>query len=203
MLTDYEVFSERLRSAVGHCMDHVGETRASVARKSRLSPSQVGDFLAGRKKPGLRTLVRLAHGLGVQLFQLVAMAEAGEDALLLEDLEVPTIDDLSGNRARFVLERIERELCLTDERLPQHDRSWRGTAGWAKHGYLLGYLDALSDAEAFLAGDWMVKDLHVEQEGLDPRLTKAMLEEFGRLSAPVPEALARALELTPAGGEGE
>lgn len=45
-------------------LDRAGMTQAQLSRATGLSPSQISDFVRGRKAPALATLVKLADGLG-------------------------------------------------------------------------------------------------------------------------------------------
>lgn len=150
---DRDLLMEGVRAALQREMDRLGETQGAVARKSGLTPAQVSLTLSGKRTPGLRVLHRFAEGLGLDLFQIVAAAQASAGLTLLDEIELPRVESFGGQAAGHVLQRVTAEMGRTDELTPAYDRSWEGNAGWAKHGYLLGWADALSAAERYLARD--------------------------------------------------
>lgn len=61
------VFAENLRRA----RERAGLTQEKLAWAAGLHQTEVGRIEAGRRNPGLETIIKLAHGLGIPAAELL------------------------------------------------------------------------------------------------------------------------------------
>ena len=129
----YSDFVRRLAFGIRRGRRLSGNTQSDLSEKSGVAQPTISGIESGRLTAGLKVLFRLSYGFGVPVWRLMVLGEATSSSLLLKEVYVPAAGSL--------------ELDILANRVKAEGGSEHEAA------YRLGYLDAVNELEAWLAGD--------------------------------------------------
>jgi transcriptional regulator with XRE-family HTH domain len=147
MSTEHDELVDRVRGAVRKRLEAHGQTQEALASICGMRVTQINDILAGRRPLGLRTIRRLASGLGLAPWLLFARASSGSHVpSRLWKAPLP-------DRALFH-KRVETAARVFSKSRPD----WPADSALAAAAFLMGRAESLEMVDSWLSGDLDVLD---------------------------------------------